>query len=65
MSRIMMLFFVALTLGAMLLTYYNVGLEETKYNYNVGLEETKYSEDPSVRSGSAGMTSAGGYRYGK
>ncbi len=54
MSRIMMLFFVALTLGAMLLTY-----------YNVGLEETKYSEDPSVRSGSAGMTSAGGYRYGK
>ena len=53
MTRIMLLLFSALTVGAMALTYYNVGLEETKYD-----------EDPSVRSGSSGG-GGGGYRYGK
>ncbi|MEZ5536819.1 MAG: hypothetical protein R3F02_14475 [Thiolinea sp.] len=53
MTRIMLLLFTALTIGAVILTYYNVGLEETKYD-----------EDPSVRSGSSG-SGGGGYRYGK
>lgn len=54
MTRIMMLLFAGLTIGAAALTYYNVGLEETKYD-----------EDPSVRSGSTGGAGGGGYRYGK
>lgn len=53
MSRIMMLLFLTLTIGAVAMTY-----------FNVGLEETKYSEDPSVRSGSSGAATTG-YRYGK
>lgn len=54
MTRLMMLLFVGLTLGAAMLTY-----------NNVGLEETKYEDDPSVRTGSAGYIGGGGYRYGK
>ncbi|HRJ51131.1 MAG TPA: hypothetical protein PLE99_00065 [Candidatus Thiothrix moscowensis] len=55
MARWMMLLFAALTVGAALLTYYNVGLEET------------YLEDASsVRQGShGGGFSSGGYSPGK
>ncbi len=58
MTRLMMLFFAGLTIAAAVLTY-----------YNVGLEETKYEEDPSIRSGSSSgggiFYGGGGYRNGK
>ena len=54
MTRLMMLAFAGLTLVTAVLTY-----------SNIGLEETKYEDDPSVRSGSAGYIRGGGYRYGK
>lgn len=54
MTRLLMVLFTALTIGAAALTY-----------YNVGLQETRYSEDASVRSGSVGLRGGGGYRYGK
>lgn len=57
MTRLMMIFFTGLTLGAAALTYYNVGLEETKYE--------AYGESRSVRGGSAGFVGSGGYRNGK
>lgn len=54
MVRWLMLFFAGLTVSAAALTYYNIGLEETRY------------DEPSVRSGSAGAYGgSGGYRYGK
>lgn len=57
MTRLMMIFFAALTIGAAVLTYYNVGLEETKYE--------AYDDGQSVRGGSAGFVGSGGYRNGK
>lgn len=54
MTRAIMLLFTVLTLGAAVLTY-----------NNIGLEETKYEDDPSVRTGSAGYIGGGGYRAGK
>lgn len=54
MTRLMMLLFAGLTIGAAMLTY-----------NNIGLEETKYEDDPSVRTGSAGYIGGGGYRSGK
>lgn len=57
MTRLMMLLFAGLTIGAAVLTYYNVGLEETRYE--------EYGDDRSVRGGSAGFVGSGGYRNGK
>ncbi|CAA6815874.1 MAG: Unknown protein [uncultured Thiotrichaceae bacterium] len=57
MTRLMMLLFAGLTIGAAVLTYYNVGLEETKYE--------EYGDGRSVRGGSAGFAGNGGYRTGK
>lgn len=54
MTRLMLILFTGLTVGTAALTYYNVGLEETKYD-----------DDPSVRRGSAGYIGGGGYRTGK
>lgn len=54
MTRLLMLLFAALTIGAAALTY-----------YNVGLQETTYTETSDVRAGSVGLRGGGGYRYGK
>ena len=54
MTRLMMFLFTGLTVGAAMLTY-----------NNIGLEETKYEDAPSVRTGSAGHIGGGGYRSGK
>lgn len=54
MIRWLTLLFAGLTISAAALTYYNVGLEEIRY------------DESSVRSGSAGAYGgSGGYRYGK
>ena len=53
MTKLMMLLFTVLTIGAATLTY-----------YNVGLEETYYEDDRSLRAGSVGHI-GGGYRAGK
>lgn len=57
MTRLIMILFAGLTIGAAVLTYYNVGLEETRYE--------EYGDDRSVRGGSAGFVGSGGYRNGK
>ena len=54
MTRLFTVIFTALTIGAASLTY-----------YDVGMEETKVSTSKNVRNGSHGGIIAGGYRHGK
>lgn len=50
MSKVFILFFTVLTLGAGYLTFHDIGLQDTNFS------------DKSVRSGSGGVS---GYRHGK